>query len=182
MSTVTANNRLFIDLDGTLADFTGQFYRHFNIDHHTLSQPELKQMIVDHGSFYRDMALLPGALDFFNRYRYLDPIFLGACLKESFAIDAVHKREWVHQILSEKSLFIPCYGSSSKHLYLQKPNDILVDDWAPNIERWTAAGGIGIHHRGDFTVTQQLLDEALRRPATVESMKTIARGDDFWKY
>lgn len=173
MGTVDApewNGRLFIDLDGTLADFTGQFHKHFNVHHNTLTQPEIKKLITDHGSFYRGMPLLMGALDFFNRYRYLDPILLGACVKTNFDVDALDKRQWVQELLSENALFIPCYGSSSKHLYLQKPGDILVDDFDKNIKRWTEAGGIGIHHQGDFAVTTAALD-AILRPSATEPVK-----------
>jgi hypothetical protein len=50
--------------------------------------------------------------------------------------------------------------SSDKH-YLARPNHILIDDRIKNVTEWAEAGGIGIHHTGDFRETMQKLKAAL---------------------
>ena len=47
-----------------------------------------------------------------------------------------------------------------KHL-LARPNCILVDDREKNVKEWVAAGGIGIHHKGDFAETLRQVKEAI---------------------
>ena len=45
-----------------------------------------------------------------------------------------------------------------------RPGDILIDDKQSNIEEWEAAGGIPIHHLGDYTLTNQLILYTMNEP------------------
>ena len=159
------NNRLFLDLDGVMADFTAHFIEKFGVHHNTMSQPELKSKVISHGNFYRHLPLCPGAMEFFLKIQHRNPIILTAVLKDDYFVGAADKRDWVHETLSPELLVLPAYGSSSKHLYLQRPGDVLIDDWDPNIRRWTECGGIGIHHRGDFDSTYNTLMEIVSKAA-----------------
>lgn len=42
------------------------------------------------------------------------------------------------------------------------PDRILVDDRIENIKAWEQAGGIGVHHDGDFNKTLQKLDAVMK--------------------
>ena len=55
---------------------------------------------------------------------------------------------------------IICRGSDKS--YLARSNHILVDDREKNIREWEAAGGIGIHHTGNFKETMEKLQAAVK--------------------
>ncbi|MBU6475099.1 MAG: hypothetical protein KGQ70_03960, partial [Alphaproteobacteria bacterium] len=50
---------------------------------------------------------------------------------------------------------------------------ILIDDSEKNIKEWEEAGGIGIHHKGDFAETLEELRKAIANiPATSQKPRT----------
>ncbi len=155
--------KLFLDLDGVMADFDGAFPAEFGLDHRTMADDDMWLKINSHPTFFRDLPLLPGALAFFRAAEHYHPIILTACPKSSYAHVAAQKRAWVREHLSTEVLVLPVLGGSSKPLFMHAPGDILIDDFRRNTEAWVAAGGVAILHR-DFDVTRrQLYDHLVAR-------------------
>ncbi|WP_210183748.1 hypothetical protein [Phyllobacterium sp. YR620] len=150
-----------------MADFDYHFPATFNLDHRSMAGDEIWSQINAHPSYFLDMPLCDGALDFFCEIERLNPIILTACSKSNYANVARQKREWVRKHLSSKVTILPVSGSKYKPLFMHAPGDILIDDYDKNVREWNDAGGIAIHHR-NFETTGIELVEVLKswRPQT----------------
>ena len=140
--------RLYLDLDGVMADFDAHFPDVFGLDHKSLADDEMWQRINAHESYFLDMPMCKGAADFFADVRHLSPIILTACPKTNYANAAIQKRKWVHKHLSPELTVLPVMGGHNKWLFMHSQGDVLVDDYAKNIKPWIKAGGLGVVHVG----------------------------------
>ncbi|MCZ4500974.1 MAG: hypothetical protein JWQ74_3529 [Marmoricola sp.] len=153
--------RLYLDLDGVMADFDAHFPATFGLDHRSLADDDMWGQINAHPSYFRDMPPCPGAKAFFDSISWLDPIILTACPKSNYAHVARQKRAWVREHLSTTSIILPVMGGRNKPLFMHAPGDILIDDFERNIIAWQDEGGRGIQH-ADFGTTGAALDICLR--------------------
>ena len=152
---------LFIDMDGVLFDFTTHYQNTVGeglVEKKDPKQDDMWKRIGKVQNFFATMPLLPGAADFVARYAHLNPIFLTHVPVNKFApffeeytkqkIQAIQQVGWNGLVVP-----VPGYGKKiEKAAYMQKPGDILVDDWHKNVAAWIDAGGQGILHT-DFTTT-----------------------------
>jgi len=136
--------RLFLDLDGVMMDFEQHYIDCFGPKPN--DDDLMWETIHAHGEFFATMPLMPGAKDFFEEIKHLDPIICTACSKTHYADVAKQKRQCVREKLTTDHLILPTWGGASKPLFMHAPGDILIDDWKRNIDLWRKAGGIGIKH------------------------------------
>lgn len=148
--------RLYLDLDGVMADFDAHFPAVFGLDHRGMADDAMWTTINAHPSYFRDMPPCPGALDFFQEIAHLDPIVLTACPRTNYPHVARQKREWVREHLSDRITVLPVLGGYNKPLFMHAPKDILIDDFAKNVNAWRDAGGVGILHQ-NFDSTRSVL-------------------------
>lgn len=157
--------RVFLDLDGVMADFDAYFRALFGIETRDVADDEMWDKITSAGTFFRDMPVCPDALDFFQDILRLDNMtdlsILTACPKSNYAHVAKQKREWVREHLGTDVTVIPTCGGTSKPLFMHAAGDILIDDFDRNCAAWAKAGGVSIHHTGTFWWTYDRLKEAL---------------------
>lgn len=158
--------QIFIDLDGVMADFDAHTVKMWGKTFRTKtkeSEDEMWALIDAHLPFYGELELCPGAYNFYRGIAYLAPVILTACPKHDYPRVAVLKKKWSQAKLGPGTMVLATYGGSSKHLFLQHPGDILIDNHQANIDRWEAAGGHGILHRDhDFETTRKRLYELFR--------------------
>lgn len=155
--------KLFLDLDGFLADFDEAFPRIFAANHRTITEEEMWAFIKARPAFFDELEPMPGALEFWGEVKHHNPIILTAAPKACFDDAARAKRRWVHRHLSPDALVIPTWGGKHKRFYMHAPGDILIDDWEPNITSWNEEGGRGILHTSfDDTRTQLLACDAFQ--------------------
>lgn len=155
-------SRVFVDMDGVLADFEGGYAKLFG---HAAANAESKKQMWKHihslPAFFEDLEVVSGAVDFMDwlHYRAEDEVMiLTACPASEYESVAKQKRSWVRKHLGH-TVVLPCYESKSKPLFMQKPKDILIDDYGVNCQAWEAAGGRAIKFEGDWQeVKEQLLD------------------------
>lgn len=153
--------RIYLDLDGVMADFDAHFPETFGLDHKSLADDEMWAKINSHPSYFRDLPPCLGAIEFFRSIEFLQPIILTACPRTNYAHAAKQKREWVREHLSEKAMVLPVMGGHNKPLFMHEPGDVLIDDFAKNIDAWDKAGGTGILH-SRFETTSSRLAALLR--------------------
>ncbi len=149
--------RLYLDLDGVMADFDAAFPAVFGLDHRSMADDEMRERINAHPSFFRDLPPCPNAVDFFRRIAmYFNTAILTACPRNNYAEAARQKREWVREHLGRNVTVLPVMGGHNKPLFMHEDGDILVDDSPKNIAAWIKAGGVGILHTG-FAPTAKAL-------------------------
>lgn len=152
--------RLYLDLDGVMADFDAHFPALFGVDHRTMLDDDMWAQINSHPTYFRDMPPCEGAKKFFDSISWIDPIILTACPKSNYAHVARQKRAWVREHLCASCIILPVMGGRNKPLFMHAPGDILIDDFEKNIKAWEDEGGTGILHR-DFATTKDELDHQL---------------------
>ncbi|HYD99929.1 MAG TPA: hypothetical protein VEH84_11145 [Alphaproteobacteria bacterium] len=136
--------RLFLDLDGVLADFDR------GVKAVTGRRPEAMPV----KAMWAALAKSP---DFFNTLHFMEdaevlwefcrphrPTILTGLPLGTWAPE--QKRRWVARMLGEDVPIITCMARD-KHRH-GGPGCVLVDDREKTREAWEAAGGIFIHHRG----------------------------------
>lgn len=75
------------------------------------------------------------------------------------------KAHWIaNSFLPKRGRFalldlILCSGKDKR--FLAAPNHILVDDRIKNVREWEAAGGVAVHHKGDFAETLKAVEKAI---------------------
>lgn len=149
--------RIYLDLDGVMADFDKYFLDIFGIESSKLDDNTLWKRINGHGNFFLNLPLMPGALDFFNFIKHLNPTILTACPKSNYSVAAIQKRQWVYKHLSEDITVIPMLGGKNKCLFMHRPGDLLIDDFEKNCIAWREHGGFAIQHN-NFDSTRKQLD------------------------
>lgn len=139
--------RLFIDLDGVLADFDGQYERCFGIhlDRNAEDPPGFWDHIRAHGSFYRDLPLLPDALDLWRGAKRLhpSPVILSGVSK-NVPESREQKAAWIKEHLGPDVPQLFC-ASRDKRMH-GRPGDVLIDDWHKYRGLWQEMGGVFVLH------------------------------------
>ena len=138
--------KLFLDLDGVLADFDSGFAALYAGERRGLPDAELWRIVGTHPDFFDALTPMTDALDLFEAVRHLDPIILTACPRSLYEWACIGKSRWVGRVLGAEIRVITVKGGRNKPLHMTGPGDVLIDDWAVNIAAWEKAGGVGIHH------------------------------------
>lgn len=150
--------RVYLDLDGVMADFEGHFLSLFKNAHNSVPDDKMWAIINAHETFFLDMPLMKGAKEFLSVFR-INPIILTACPKSNYAHVARQKRQWVRKNLSPDLIVLPVMGGVNKPLFMHSPGDILIDDMERNCRVWEEEGGTAIQHNGNFFTTSKHLKE-----------------------
>jgi 5'-nucleotidase len=145
--------RVYLDMDGVLADFFGEWAKLDGKDHYKDINDTEKtlQMVREHPTFWTDLPLLPHAKDLIKTvidsygYYYI-------CTKplEDDPRCRQGKLEWIKKNLSDmmpRDVFIT--ANKAEHALTDGIPNILVDDYGTNISAWKSAGGIGIKYQDD---------------------------------
>jgi 5'-nucleotidase len=171
--TLRCSPRVYLDLDGVMADFDAHFPAVFGLDHRGMADDDMWRTINAHPSYFRDMPPCRGAIEFFREIEDLNPIILTACPRTNYANAATQKRGWVRQHLSTSATVLPVMGGHNKPLFMHALGDILIDDFEKNTRAWTEAGGISILHR-NFEDTRRYLRTAFSVRVPAPSLPKLA--------
>lgn len=144
-------SRLFIDLDGVLADFDRYHAACFGWRPDKNREPDWDE-IDRHGSFYRDLPLMPDALELWAHVEPHSPTILTG-IREDVRDCSQHKVDWVAKHLNTDRI-ITCL-SKDKSLYA-RPGDVIVDDWEKYKHLWEEKGGIWVTHRSARESSERL--------------------------
>lgn len=140
--------RIYLDLDGVMADFDTHFVEYFGVDPQSLDDDVMWKKINSYHEFYANLPLMKGAKGMFNLLvDTFDVTILTACPKSNYKNAAIQKRAWVRKNLSKDITVIPMMGGVNKALFMHEPGDILIDDFEKNCKAWKELGGIAIVHK-----------------------------------
>ena len=143
---------IYIDMDGVLADFFGEWAKLMNKKHWTKIDdfPGALQKIRDTEQFWLELPILPQAKQLLALVKQLKGEY-NIC-STPLADDPKsepHKREWIKKNLA----FFP---PKNIHITHDKPQyatqqdgtpNILIDDYGKNVDAWEAAGGTGFKYK-----------------------------------
>jgi 5'-nucleotidase len=140
--------RLFLDLDGVLANFDSHFLDEFGMTSGSTPDDRLWAYINAHGSFFYDLPVYDGTREFMDKLIFMGhwPIILTACPKSNYHHVARQKKAWVRDKLGYLGMVLPVMGGANKGMFLQDKGDFLIDDMERNCKAWEAEGGRAILH------------------------------------
>ena len=177
----------YIDMDGVLADFFGEWAKLMNVKHFTHIGKEHNiddalQKIRDTDQFWLELPLLPQARELLELVKKVKGSY-NIC-SSPLADDPKsepHKREWIKKNLA----FFPpknVYITHNKPQYATQKDgtpNILIDDYGVNINAWEAAGGIGYKYKDHkFERTANLLKKHLSTEMSEGYKLKLERGKD----
>jgi phosphoglycolate phosphatase-like HAD superfamily hydrolase len=168
----STNFRVYVDLDGVLADFSkgmtralqtvlGDEFQHsehkYNQDPHyrRIMWKSLDKYQREHGKeMWYELDLMPDAHILWNFVKGFGPEILTATGQARYNA-AEQKRRWVAEKLGSH---IPVHTVEHSSHKAQKacPRCILIDDNPKSINPWVEAGGIGILHSNARDSVEQL--------------------------
>jgi len=145
--------KLYCDLDGVLADFDKAYLTISGGIPHK-GDDEFWARIKAAEDFWLNLEMMPDGpklWDYVKSHHYV--VILSSPGTHDTERAVRQKRQWIKKHLGEHVNFVP-KEAKFKHHYADD-RCILIDDWARNIERWTKAGGIAIHHKSaDETIAE----------------------------
>ena len=153
--------RIFVDLDGVLADWEKGVLDKFGKTHKEVKSHILWSVIAKSKSFWKT---LDKTTDFHHLWDYVKSLnisILSGCPKSSFDNADTQKREWCKENLGEDVHVITCLAKN-KQDHLLNEGDILIDDNESNCKKWRESGGIAILHT-DSISTIEILKVILKK-------------------
>ena len=176
-------NEIFIDMDGVLVDFFDAWAKLMGKKNFRDIKDIDKglQAIRDKDDFWLKLRPTPNAGKLLALVRKLKGSY--TILSSPLADDPrsePHKRMWVEKNLKQfppKAVII----TGNKAKYAQQSDgtpNILIDDFGQNIDKWNAAGGIGVKHKDHkFERTFQTLMNHLNKDEKVKE-RELTKGEE----
>jgi 5'(3')-deoxyribonucleotidase len=176
---LASTSKVYVDMDGVLADFFGEWQKLIGSDWRKVKdiEPAL-QKIRDKDNFWLDLPLLPQAKNLLGIIKKVkgSSTILSSPLPNDPNSEP-HKREWIKKNLDffpPENVIIthdkPKYAVNSDGT----PN-ILIDDFGKNIASWEAAGGEGFKHKDHkFERTAKAIKQHMTEPAQEADMYSTA--------
>ena len=150
--------KIYCDMDGVLVDFEKGYFDLTGKDTSYNTNPEeFWEPISKAGAaFWIKLQWMPDGKQLWDYIKGYNPELLSAPSREESS--RIGKFTWVKRNMSGTKLIL--HSAERKQEYAT-PNAILIDDRKDNIERWIAAGGVGIHHISTENTIKQLQELGL---------------------
>jgi len=132
--------RLFVDMDGVLTDWEGQYQKFSGKPF--VSNETAEWRVVNKLEFWSTMSWLKGGKELWGTLKPLNPILLTS--PSHFKGAREGKQIWVEDNIPGTKIIM----DSNKGKYATSKS-ILVDDMEKNIEAWKLEGGIAIRYEGN---------------------------------
>lgn len=163
---------VYVDMDGVLADLFNHVAELKGVDHYnqmTAQQWEVFFKDTDAEHLFSGLPMFPTANKLLRMVRKMAGGYkiLSSPLMFDREGSTKGKRSWLHKhitVLSDGVIF-----EHEKQKYARQPNgtpNILIDDYGVNINKWNAAGGIGIKYQADEDSLDYLQNELARALAS----------------
>ena len=170
---ISPNTEIFVDMDGVLADFFGEWAKLMNVNHfsdinkqHDIN--DALQKIRDTDDFWLSLPVLPQAKELLmlikkvkGKYKICTSPLADDPNSEK------HKRTWVEKNLA----FFPpeeVIVTHNKPKWAKQEDgtpNILIDDYGVNINNWEEAGGIGFKYKDHkFDRTAKDIKQHMQQP------------------
>lgn len=175
---LAAASEIYVDMDGVLADFFGEWAKLMKVDHYSkidgIDINVALQKIRDTDEFWLNLPMLPQAKQLLGLIKKVKGSY-NIC-SSPLADDPnsePHKREWIKRNLD----FFPpnkVIITHNKPKYAKKEDgtpNILIDDFGKNIASWEAAGGIGFKYKDHkFERTAKAIQKYMKEPVAEKAV------------
>ena len=167
---ISKNSEIYVDMDGVLADFFGEWSKSQGVDNWKQIDDPAKAIgkIKDIDDFWLNLPVLPKAKSLLSLIKQVKGSY--KICTSPLADDPrsePHKREWVKKNLD----FFPpekVIVTHNKPQFATQPDgtpNILIDDYGVNIEAWEKAGGIGFKYKDyKFNRTAKAIKQKMDAP------------------
>jgi len=157
--------KLYLDMDGVIADFFGAIEEKFNLDHwKDLHDPKLTIMGFKNSDWFNQLSPFANSGWLVDQCRSIAGRDYGICsspIQHDEMNSAYWKRVWLdrHGFLPEipNLIFTHEKFNFATESITGEPN-ILVDDKYDNVQRWIDAGGIGFRYQANESDVDELID------------------------
>ena len=152
-----ANFKVYLDMDGVLADFFGEWARLDGKDHYKdIDNPQAKlELIRKHPTFWVNLPMLPHARELILTVKELfGEYYICSKPLEGDPRSEPGKMAWIRDHLAD----MPPAGVILTHNKAQHANtgngpNILIDDYGVNVNAWKMAGGIALKYEDTKSVS-----------------------------
>jgi len=162
--------KIYLDMDGVIADFFGALEKHYKVEHWK-DLPNIEQTLKDlkGTDFFGNIPKFETSdklIEYVDRLTYGDWNILSSPLRDDHQNSSFWKRHWLtkHNYKPTESIF-----TGRKEKYATTPtnednvtyntSNILIDDKPENIKRWREKGGIGIQYQANENDLHLLINE-----------------------
>jgi hypothetical protein len=163
---------VYVDMDGVLADLFNHAAELKGVEHYNqMTQDQWTVFFKDTDAerLFSSLPMFPTANRLLRMVRDMAGGYkiLSSPLSFDRAGSISGKRTWLHKnitVLSDGVIF-----EHEKQKYAKQPDgtpNILIDDYGVNINKWNAAGGIGIKYQADEDNLADLQSELARALAS----------------
>lgn len=153
--------QIFLDCDGVLADFDTAaerlFHMHPRKAQEKLGNPVFWKRIHNAGHFYRNLPLMPDAMELYEAVAHLNPTILTGVPMGGWAEE--DKIAWAAEHFPGVPI-VTC-KAKEKFMHVRHAGDVLVDDYQKYRQQWEDAGGVFIHHTSARATLRELKDLGL---------------------
>ena len=167
---IAPNTEIYVDMDGVLADFFGEWSKSQGVDNWKDIKDPAKAIgdIKGIDDFWLNLPVLPKAKELLGLIKQVKGKYkiCTSPLADDPRSDP-HKREWVKKNLA----FFPpeevIVTHNKPQFAKQKDNtpNILIDDYGVNIDAWEEAGGIGFKYKDyKFNRTAKAIKNKIEDP------------------
>ena len=179
-----SSTEIYVDMDGVLADFFGEWSKSQGVSNWKDIKDPMKAIgdIKSIDDFWLNLPVLPQAKNLLNLIKKIKGSY-NICTSP-LADDprsAPHKREWIKKNLA----FFPpknIYITHNKPQFAKNEDgtpNILVDDYGVNIDAWEAAGGIGFKYKDyKFDRTANAIKQQIDAPVEENFADLKGHGTD----
>ncbi len=158
--------KLYLDMDGVIADFFGALEKEFNVDHwKDIDDPVLAIEGLRNTDWFNQLEPFETSKELVTACRRIAYTDYGICsspIQGDEMNSGFWKRTWLtrHKFLPEVRNFIITQEKwkFANERISGEPN-ILVDDKPDNIKRWNDAGGIGFLYQANRDDLKDLISE-----------------------
>ena len=170
---ISKNSEIYVDMDGVLADFFGEWSKSQGVDNWKDIKDPAKAIgdIKSIDDFWLNLPVLPKAKELLGLIKQVKGKYkiCTSPLADDPRSDP-HKREWVKKNLA----FFPpeeVIVTHNKPQFAKQKDDtpnILIDDYGVNINAWEEAGGIGFKYKDyKFNRTAKAIKNKIEDPKNV---------------
>jgi hypothetical protein len=142
------NYKLFVDLDGVLADFEHGVLLATGKEPSRQSSRAMWSTLAKTPRFYAELEWMPGARALWDFVAPYEPTILTGLPYGKWA--EPQKREWCRRELGPDVPVITCFSrEKAKRAAAATPGDkvpVLIDDRESQKDPWEGIGGVFIHH------------------------------------